>query len=358
MKHKRRLLHRETMTNSKFIQKKLHCKHCVQYFRELQSKDMKPAIPASKSEFWYGTSAAAVPSSCSRAFPNAKHSLDSIKTNQARPRSAFIPGASSRQVQLKSFDYKKPAIVERGLVKERAKLFEKKIEENKKMVEERARPRYCAPTVASKARQRPPLRELKPVKKVPKYEEKDEVLVMQMISNSNSGGQTSCWSWSTNSNVMQTSSSSNESQLTSRSSAKKVVASYSNCALAQKPVFTKKKSLNIMVSSSEGKSSISPLSETENKVYDYFDDEIDDQPDLTLNENESFNAVGTPASEFPPSSFATDAIKTYQKSKSVKKDGGESDARDLATEIFLADQDKDSSLNASLESLELDTGER
>lgn len=299
---------------------------------------MKPAIPASKSEFWYGTSSI-IPSSCSRAFPNAKHSMDSIKSNTqaTRPRSALIPSSK------KSFDYKKPAIVERGLVKERAQLFEKKIEENKKMIEARSRPRYCAPTVASKARQRPPLREFKRSKPPTKYEEKDEVLVMQIIPNSTSG---QTWSWSTNSNVMQTSSSSNES---SRSSAKKVVASYSNCALAQKPI---KK--NIMVSSSEGKSSISPLSETENKVYDYFDDEIDDQPDLTLNEKST-----TPANEFPPptSIFTKDAMKTYQKSKSVQKDGGESDARDLATEIFMADhhhQDKDSSLNASLESLELD----
>ena len=59
-----------------------------------------------------------------------------------------------------SFDppgVKKP-IVEHGLVKERAKLFEQKIEENMKMVENRKRPNYCAPTVASKARQKPPLK--------------------------------------------------------------------------------------------------------------------------------------------------------------------------------------------------------
>ena len=36
---------------------------------------------------------------------------------------------------------------------------------------------------------------------------------------------------------------------------------------------------------SSGKSSISP--ESEAKVCDYFDDEIDDQPDLTFHENEN-----------------------------------------------------------------------
>ena len=81
---------------------------------------------------------------------------------------------------------------------------------------------------------------------------------------------------------MQTSSSSNES----RSSARKVVASYSNCALAQKPVYTSSsfpaaesnkskkvsqtqmpsKNMVASIISSSGKSSISPLSETENKV--------------------------------------------------------------------------------------------
>ena len=86
--------------------------------------------------------------------------------------------------------------------------------------------------------------------------------------------------------LMQTSSSSNES----RNSAKRVVASYSSCSVKQRPIFKDKNS----------SSSVSPLSETENKVYDYFDDEIDDQPDLTLNENDL-----TPATEFPPSKFPT-----------------------------------------------------
>ena len=154
---------------------------------------------------------------------------------------------------------------------------------------------------------------------------------------------------------MQTSSSSNES----RSSAKKVVTSYSNCALAQKPVYPgqkKKADSKPMITSitSSGKSSISPLSEGESggKVCDYFDDEIDDQPDLTLYENDSIKGM-TPASEFPPSNFALVA-------QGVKKGGGESDARDLASELFLAGKTpeeenmKDSSLNGSLESLEHD----
>ena len=103
---------------------------------------------------------------------------------------------------------------------------------------------------------------------------------------------------------------------------------------------------------SSGKSSISPLSEGEAKVCDYFDDEIDDQPDLTLYENDSIK--GTPATELPPSTFVS--VLTNQ---TVKKGGGESDARDLASELFLAKQKqisevKDSSLNASLESLEQD----
>ena len=104
---------------------------------------------------------------------------------------------------------------------------------------------------------------------------------------------------------------------------------------------------------SSGKSSISPLSEGEVKVCDYFDDEIDDQPDLTLYENESIKGL-TPASEFPPSNFAS-ALKV----QGVKKGGGESDARDLASELFLANEKqaskvKDSSLQSSLESLEED----
>ena len=36
---------------------------------------------------------------------------------------------------------------------------------------------------------------------------------------------------------------------------------------------------------------------------DYFDDEIDDQPDLTLNENDQPSYHGTPATEFPPTNF-------------------------------------------------------
>jgi len=104
---------------------------------------------------------------------------------------------------------------------------------------------------------------------------------------------------------------------------------------------------------SSGKSSISPLSEGEAKVCDYFDDEIDDQPDLTLYENDSIKGL-TPASEFPPSNFAS-ALKA----QGVKKGGGESDARDLASELFLANEKqalkvKDSSLQSSLESLEED----
>ena len=137
-------------------------------------------------------------------------------------------------------------------------LFERKIEENKKMVEDRKRPRYWEPTMASKARQKPPLREsyvpstryhnhnqhFAPPPKSSKriHHHPEEVLVMK-IPNSHSG-QSVQYSWSSNSTsngnptegelaLMQTSSSSNES----RSSAKKVVASYSNCALAQKPVF-------------------------------------------------------------------------------------------------------------------------
>ena len=51
-----------------------------------------------------------------------------------------------------------------------------------------------------------------------------------------------------------------------------------------------------------------------------------------------------------------------QHGKTVQKDGGESDARDLASELFMAGKTpeenenaiKDSSLNASLESLEHD----
>merc|ERR1712226_1501743 len=188
---------------------------------------------------------------------------------------------------------------------ERAKLFERKIEENKKMVEDRKRPRYWEPTMASKARQKPPLREsyvpstryhnhnqhFAPPPKSSKriHHHPEEVLVMK-IPNSHSG-QSVQYSWSSNSTsngnptegelaLMQTSSSSNES----RSSAKKVVASYSNCALAQKPVFPgQKKAEPKMLTSmtSSGKSSISPLSE-----------------------NESIKGL-TPASEFPPSNFAS-----------------------------------------------------
>ena len=126
------------------------------------------------------------------------------------------------------------------------------------MVEDRKRPRYWEPTMASKARQKPPLREsyvpstryhnhnqhFAPPPKSSKriHHHPEEVLVMK-IPNSYSG-QSVQYSWSSNSTsngnptegelaLMQTSSSSNES----RSSAKKVVASYSNCALAQKPVF-------------------------------------------------------------------------------------------------------------------------
>ena len=113
---------------------------------------------------------------------------------------------------------------------------------------------------------------------------------------------------------------------------------------------------------SSGKSSISPLSEGESggKVCDYFDDEIDDQPDLTLNENEQ-SYRGTPATEFPPTSFSAILNNSNHPGKTVQKDGGESDARDLASELFMAGKTpedetaiKDSSLNASLESLEND----
>ena len=79
---------------------------------------------------------------------------------------------------------------------------------------------------------------------------------------------------------MQTSSSSNESRNNDSSQKfSKVVASYSSCALAQKPIFpgdrkTKKnkennqKSEKTMITSvtSSGKSSTSPLSEGEGKV--------------------------------------------------------------------------------------------
>ena len=96
--------------------------------------------------------------------------------------------------------------------------------------------------------------------------------------------------------------------------------------------------------------------------YDYFDDEIDDQPDLTMNENDQ-SYRGTPATEFPPTSFSAMLSNSNQQGKSVKKDGGESDARDLASELFMAGKTpeeviesaiKDSSLNGSLESLEHD----
>merc|ERR1712223_594214 len=332
----------------------------------------------------------------------------SNQSKSNRPRSAHIPRTNTQNniknefAKCSSIDKilsstSKKAIVGHGLVKERAKLFEKKIEENKKMVEDRRRPRYFAPTMASKARQKPPLRELpnsrfshavlKPSstrEKLGKYEERDEVLVMK-IPPSFSGQSGQGWSWSSASprsteaemTLMQTSSSSNES----RSSARKVVASYSSCALAQRPVFTssafparteskskKAASQTQMPSSknmvtsiiSSGKSSISPLSETENKVDDYFDDEIDDQPDLTLNENEQ-SYCGTPATEFPPTSFSAILNNSNHPGKTVKNDGGESDARDLASELFMAGKTpedetaiKDSSLNASLESLEND----
>ena len=94
------------------------------------------------------------------------------------------------------------------------------------------------------------------------------------------------------------------------------------------------------------------------QVCDYFDDEIDDQPDLTLNENDQPPSYrGTPASEFPPTTFGNLLNKSTK--ISVKQDGGESDApRDLANELFMAklkaEDTKDSSLNASLESLEHD----
>ena len=79
-----------------------------------------------------------------------------------------------------------------------------------------------------------------------------------------------------------------------------------------------------------------------------------------MNENEQ-SYRGTPATEFPPTSFS--AMLSNQQGKSVKKDGGESDARDLASELFMAGKTpeegiesaiKDSSLNGSLESLEHD----
>ena len=129
------------------------------------------------------------------------------------------------------------------------------------MVEDRKRPRYWEPTVASKARQKPPLREsyvpssrfhhqnqhfAPPPKMSHKRAEPPEEVLVMKIPPSQSSHSVQGWSWSSNSTnnptegelaLMQTSSSSNES----RSSAKKVVASYSNCALAQKPVFPGKK---------------------------------------------------------------------------------------------------------------------
>lgn len=150
---------------------------------------------------------------------------------------------------------------------------------------------------------------------------------------------------------MQTSSSSNESN----NSCKVVKASYSSCALAQRPVFADNKSKldqgSKMITSftSSGKSSTSPISEGENKVCDYFDDEIDDQPDLTLNENEQ-SYRGTPATEFPPTCFG---LVNNNNNKVVQQDGGEGDATDLATELFLAKK-KEASISGSLESLEND----
>ena len=98
------------------------------------------------------------------------------------------------------------------------------------------------------------------------------------------------------------------------------------------------------------------------QVCDYFDDEIDDQPDLTLNENDQ-SYRGTPATEFPPTNFNNLLNKS---TKIVKQDGGESDARDLANELFIAKvkaeteeaNKKEASLNASLESLEHDDVEK
>ena len=167
----------------------------------------RPAITASKSEFWYGLEAGPTgrplheaPGSTSKIVTRSNE----VKPPQPRPRSAFIPRGPFQLQDIIEKSHKKP-IVERGLVKERAKLFEKKIEEeNLKMENRTRRPRYCAPTVASKARQRPPLREV-PINttrwskshapKVPRYEEKDEVLVMQ-IPTSTSGQSGQGWSWS------------------------------------------------------------------------------------------------------------------------------------------------------------------
>ena len=79
------------------------------------------------------------------------------------------------------------------------------------------------------------------------------------------------------------------------------------------------------------------------QVCDYFDDEIDDQPDLTLNENDQ-SYRGTPATEFPPTNFNNLLNKS---TKIVKQDGGESDARDLANELFI-DEVRDINDNSSL----------
>ena len=66
------------------------------------------------------------------------------------------------------------------------------------MVEDRKRPRYCEPTVASKARQKPPLREsytrfhnqnqhFAPLpKSKPRIEPTEEILVMKMPSSKSS----------------------------------------------------------------------------------------------------------------------------------------------------------------------------
>ena len=54
------------------------------------------------------------------------------------------------------------------------------------------------------------------------------------------------------------------------------------------------------------------------QVYDYFDDEIDDQPDLTLNENEQ-SYRGTPATEYPPTNFSAILNSSNQHGKTVKK---------------------------------------
>ena len=53
-------------------------------------------------------------------------------------------------------------------------------------------------------------------------------------------------------------------------------------------------------------------------MYDYFDDEIDDQPDLTLNENEQ-SYRGTPATEYPPTNFSAILNSSNQHGKTVKK---------------------------------------